>query len=73
MKKVFSTLLVAGVIALVSCGPSAEEKAAAEKAVQDSIANAEAAANAAAEQSAMTDSAAAAAPADSAAAAPAAH
>ncbi|HNP48427.1 MAG TPA: hypothetical protein PKL85_06290 [Bacteroidia bacterium] len=37
MKKVFSLLLAAGMIALISCGPSAEEKAAAEKATQDSI------------------------------------
>ena len=38
MKKVFSTLLVAGMIAIYGCGPSAEEKAAMEKAKQDSIA-----------------------------------
>ena len=37
MKKVFSLLLAAGMIALISCGPSAEEKAAAEQARQDSI------------------------------------
>ncbi|MBK7851858.1 MAG: hypothetical protein IPJ66_12240 [Bacteroidetes bacterium] len=37
MKKVFSLLLAAGMVALISCGPSAEEKAAAEKARQDSI------------------------------------
>ncbi|MBL0256922.1 MAG: hypothetical protein IPQ03_05065 [Bacteroidetes bacterium] len=37
MKKVFSLLIAAGMVALISCGPSAEEKAAAEKAVQDSI------------------------------------
>jgi hypothetical protein len=36
MKKVLSTLMAAGVIALVACGPSAEDKAAAEKAMQDS-------------------------------------
>lgn len=53
MKKVFSTLLVAGVIALVACGPSAEDKAAAEKAAQDSIA----ASQATNEQAAMQDSA----------------
>ncbi len=56
MKKVFSTLLVAGVIALVACGPSAEDKATAEKAAQDSIAAIEAS-NANAEQAAMQDSA----------------
>jgi len=39
MKKVLSLLLVAGMATIVSCGPSAEEKAAAEKAIQDSIAN----------------------------------
>ncbi len=55
MKKVFSTLLVAGVIALVACGPSAEDKAAAEKAAQDSIAASQA--NATNEQAAMQDSA----------------
>lgn len=37
MKKLFSLLVVAGMISLVACGPSAEEKAAAEKARQDSI------------------------------------
>lgn len=56
MKKVLSTLLVAGMFAVVACGPSAEEKAAQEKAVQDSIATAEQAAKAAAEQAAMQDS-----------------
>lgn len=67
MKKVFSTLLVAGFIALVACGPSAEEKAANEKATQDSIAAANEAANTAAQQQVMQDSAnaAAAMPADS--------
>jgi len=53
---------------MVSCGPSAEEKAAAEKATQDSIANAEAEMKAA-EEAAMAASAAAATP-DSAAATP---
>ena len=57
MKKVFSTLLAAGIIALVACGPSAEEKAAAEKAMQDSIAQAEQASSAMQEQAAMQDSA----------------
>ena len=37
MKKVLTTLLVAGMFAFVACGPSAEEKAAAEKKKQDSI------------------------------------
>jgi hypothetical protein len=37
MKKVLSTLLMAGMMAFYACGPSAEEKAAAEKATQDSI------------------------------------
>ena len=37
MKKVLSTLLVAGMFAFVACGPSAEEKAAMEKKKQDSI------------------------------------
>jgi len=31
MKKVFSLLLVAGMAAMISCGPSAEEKAAQQK------------------------------------------
>ena len=68
MKKVLFTLLTAGFIALVACGPSAEEKAATEKAMQDSIAAAEQASGAMMEQAAMQDSANAAmsAPADSA-------
>lgn len=37
MKKILSLLLIAGFTALIACGPSAEEKAAAEKARQDSI------------------------------------
>ncbi len=37
MKKILSLVLIAGFTALISCGPSAEEKAAAEKARQDSI------------------------------------
>ena len=41
MKKVFALLLVAGMFAVVSCGPSAEEKAKAEQATKDSIANVE--------------------------------
>ncbi len=43
MKKVLSTLLVAGMFAFYACGPSAEDKAAAEKATQDSINAAQAA------------------------------
>ena len=57
MKKVLFTILSASFIALVACGPSAEEKAAAEKAMQDSIAAAEQAAGAMQEQAAMQDSA----------------
>lgn len=56
-------ILAAGMLAFVACGPSAEEKAAAEKAKQDSVAAAQkmvddsiAAANAAAAQQAMQDS-----------------
>ncbi len=63
MKKVLFTLLTAGFMAIVACGPSAEEKAAAEKAMQDSIAAAEQAAGAMMEQAAMQDSANMAAPA----------
>jgi hypothetical protein len=37
MKKIISLIMVAGFSILVACGPSAEEKAAAEKARQDSI------------------------------------
>ena len=37
MKKILSFLVIAGIATLVSCGPSAEEKAAVEKARQDSI------------------------------------
>ena len=54
MKKVLSTLLAAGFIAFVACGPSAEEKANAEKAMQDSIAAAEQAAITMQDQSAMS-------------------
>jgi hypothetical protein len=53
MKKVLSTLLVAGMFAFYACGPSAEEKAATEKATQDSIAAAEASAKAAMEMDSM--------------------
>ena len=48
MKKLFTLVAVASISALVACGPSAEEKAAMEKAKQDSIAAVEAA-NAAAQ------------------------
>ena len=37
MKKLFTLFLFAGMMAFVACGPSAEEKAAKEKAIQDSI------------------------------------
>jgi hypothetical protein len=61
MKKVLSTVLVASLFALVACGPSAEDKAAAEKAKNDSIAAAMAqdsmAAAAAAASNAMADTA----------------
>ena len=43
MKKIFSLLLVAGAISIISCGPSAEEKAkidALKKAKMDSLFNA---------------------------------
>ena len=43
MKKVFLTLTVAAATLFVACGPSAEEKAAADKKIQDSIASEEAA------------------------------
>jgi hypothetical protein len=41
MKKLFSLLVIAGLAAMISCGPSAEEKAAKEKAKLDSIAKVE--------------------------------
>ncbi len=63
MKKVLFTLLTAGFMAIVACGPSAEEKAATEKAMQDSIAAAEQASGAMMEQAAMQDSANMATPA----------
>ncbi|MCW3083696.1 MAG: hypothetical protein JWP12_1062 [Bacteroidetes bacterium] len=58
MKKLFTLVAVASISALVACGPSAEEKAAAEKAKQDSIAAVDAAkaAEAAAKEQAMNDS-----------------
>jgi hypothetical protein len=43
MKKVLTLIAIAAMSTLVACGPSAEEKAAAEKAKQDSIAASEAA------------------------------
>ena len=38
MKKLFSLLVIVGMAAMIACGPSAQEKAAKEKAKQDSIA-----------------------------------
>jgi hypothetical protein len=38
MKKLFAFFLFAGMMSFIACGPSAEEKAAKEKAIQDSIA-----------------------------------
>jgi hypothetical protein len=61
MKKLFTLVAVASISALVACGPSAEEKAAMEKAKQDSIAAVEAAqaAEEAAKAQAIADSTAA--------------
>ncbi len=61
MKKLFTLVAVASMFTFVACGPSAEEKAAAEKAKQDSIAAVEAAtaAEEAAKAQAMADSTAA--------------
>ncbi|MGQ0826770.1 MAG: hypothetical protein ACT4ON_00090 [Bacteroidota bacterium] len=61
MKKLFTLVAVAGMFTFVACGPSAEEKAAAEKAKQDSIAAVEAAkaAEEAAKAQATADSTAA--------------
>ena len=58
MKKVFTLVAVASMFTFVACGPSAEEKAAKEKATQDSIAAVEAAkaAEEAARAQAITDS-----------------
>lgn len=67
MKKLLSLLVVAGMFAISSCGQSAEEKASAEKAVQDSMAAAEAQMKAA-EEAAMAAAAAASSVVDSAAA-----
>ena len=41
MKKLFTLVAAASIFTFVACGPSAEEKAAAEKAKQDSIASVE--------------------------------
>ena len=68
MKKLFTLVAVAGMFTFTACGPSAEEKAAMEKAKQDSIAAVEAA-NAAAEAAkaqAIADSTAAYAAAEEA-------
>ena len=59
MKKLFAMFVVAGMVAFVACGPSAEEKA--EKARQDSTAQADSAAAVAAEQQRIADSTAMAA------------
>ncbi len=58
MKKVFTLVAVASMFTFVACGPSAEEKAAKEKATQDSIAAVEAAkaAEEAAKAQALVDS-----------------
>ena len=58
MKKVFTLVAAASMLTFVACGPSAEEKAAKEKAIQDSIAAVEAAkaAEEAAKAQAITDS-----------------
>jgi protein involved in sex pheromone biosynthesis len=42
MKKIFSIVAIAATMLVVSCGPSAEEKAKRDKEVADSIANQEA-------------------------------
>lgn len=62
MKKTLTLIALAGMFSFYACGPSAEEKAAMEKAKQDSIAAAEAAAAeaAAAMEKAKQDSIAAA-------------
>jgi hypothetical protein len=74
MKKVLSIVAAAAMLAVVACGPSAEEKKKAEEArIQDSIENAQRMADslAAMEATMMPDSGAATA--DTAAAAPAAQ
>jgi protein involved in sex pheromone biosynthesis len=70
MKKILGLVIIAGMMTFTACGPSAEEKEAAAKAMQDSIDAAEAqmkAVEEAARQQAIQDSIAAAVP-DSAAA-----
>jgi hypothetical protein len=71
MKKLFALVVVAGMAAMVACGPSAEELAAKEKAKQDSIAAAQKAIDdsIAAAQKLIDDSIAAKAKEDSIAAA----
>ena len=59
MKKLFAMFVVAGMVAFVACGPSAEENA--EKARQDSIAQADSVAALAVEQTRLADSTAQAA------------
>jgi hypothetical protein len=54
MKKLFALLLVAGMVAVVACGPSAEEKRA--KEIADSTAAADSAAMVMAAQQAQMDS-----------------
>ena len=68
MKKLFTLVAVAGMFTFFACGPSAEEKAAMEKAKQDSIAAVEAAkaAEEAAKAQAIADSTAAYAAAEEA-------
>jgi hypothetical protein len=78
MKNLLGLALIAGMFAFTSCGPSAEEKAAAEQQMQDSINAAEAqmkAVEEAAREQAIQDSIAAAtnAMADTTAAAPTAQ
>lgn len=74
MKKVLSIVAATAMLAIVACGPSAEEKAkAAEKAMQDSIAQADSAAAAMqAMEAQMATDTTAVVPADTTAA-PAAH
>mgnify|MGYP006870806450 CR=1 FL=1 len=70
MKKILGLVIIAGMMTFTACGPSAEEKEAAAKVMQDSIDAAEAqmkAVEEAARQQAIQDSIAAAVP-DSAAA-----
>ena len=65
MKKILGLVIIAGMMTFTACGPSAEEKEAAAKAMQDSIDAAEAqmkAVEEAARQQAIQDSIAAAVP-----------